>query len=173
MKIYSLDVFLPLFGTSLLFLSSNCCFLTCIQFSQEVCHVVWYTHLFKNFPEFAVIHTIKGFDIVNKAEVNIFLELSRFFDDPWMLAIWSLVPLPFLNPAWTSGRCSASPFIREIQIKTTMRHHLTPLRRTIIEMSRINKYWRKHEQKRNFVHTVRNVNWCSRYRKQHGNSSKN
>ena len=77
--------------------------------------VVWYSHLFKNFPEFAVIHTIKGFDIVNKAEVNIFLELSCFFDDPWMLAIWSLVPLPFLNPAWTSGRCSASPFIREIQ----------------------------------------------------------
>ena len=152
--------------------SSNCCFLTCIQVSQEAGQVVWSSHLFKNFPEFAVIHTVKGFDIVNKAEVNIFLELSCFFDDPWMLAIWSLVPLHFLNPAWTFGRCSASPFTREIQIKTTMRHHLTPLRMTIIELSRINKYWRRHEQKRNFVHTVRNVNLCSHYREQHGDSSK-
>ena len=44
--------------------------------------MVWYSHLFKNFPEFVVIHTIKGFDIVNKAEVYIFLELSFFFNDP-------------------------------------------------------------------------------------------
>ena len=62
--------------------SSNCCFLTCIQISQEASQVVWYSHLFKNSPEFVVIHTIKDFDIVNKAEVNIFLELSRFFNDP-------------------------------------------------------------------------------------------
>ena len=44
--------------------------------------MVWYSHLFKNFPQFAVIHTVKGFDIVNKTEVNVFLELSCFFDDP-------------------------------------------------------------------------------------------
>jgi len=44
--------------------------------------VVWYSHLLKNFPQFVVIHTVKGFDIVNKAEVNVFLELSRHFDDP-------------------------------------------------------------------------------------------
>ena len=44
--------------------------------------MVWYTHLFKNFPQFAVIHTVKGFDIVNKAEVYIFLEFSSFFNDP-------------------------------------------------------------------------------------------
>ena len=61
---------------------SNCCFLTYIQISQEAGQVVWYSHLFKNFPEFVVVHTIKGFGIVNKAEVDIFLELSRFFDDP-------------------------------------------------------------------------------------------
>ena len=53
--------------------------------------------------QFTVIHTVKGFGIVNKAEINVFLELSCFFDHPWMLAIWSLVPLPFLKPAWTSG----------------------------------------------------------------------
>ena len=44
--------------------------------------MVWYSHLFKNFPEFVVIHTVKGFGIVNKAEIDIFLELSCFFDDP-------------------------------------------------------------------------------------------
>ena len=62
--------------------SSNCCFLTCIQISQEAGHVVWYAHLFKNFPQFAVIHTVKVFGVVNKAEVDVFLEFSCFFDDP-------------------------------------------------------------------------------------------
>jgi len=62
--------------------SSNCCFLTCIQISQEAGQVVWYSHLFKNVPQFVVIHTVKGFGIVNKAEVDGFLELSCFFDDP-------------------------------------------------------------------------------------------
>ena len=61
---------------------SNCCFLTCIQASQEAGKVVWYSYLLKNFPQFDVIHTVKGFGIVNKAEVDTFLELSCFFDDP-------------------------------------------------------------------------------------------
>ena len=62
--------------------SSNCCFLTCIQISQEADQVVWYSHLFHNFPQFIVIHTVKGFGIVNKAEIDVFLELSCFFHDP-------------------------------------------------------------------------------------------
>ena len=62
--------------------SSNCCFLTCIYVSQEPGQVVWYSHLFQNFLQFIVIHTVKGFGIVNKAEVDVFLELSCFFDDP-------------------------------------------------------------------------------------------
>ena len=62
--------------------SSNCCFLTYIQVSQEAGQVVWYSHLFKNFPQFVVIHTVKGFGVVNKAEVDVFLEPSCFFDDP-------------------------------------------------------------------------------------------
>ena len=62
--------------------SSNCCFLTCIQVFQETDKVVWYSHLFQNFPQFVVIHTIKDFGIVNKAEVDAFLELSCFFDNP-------------------------------------------------------------------------------------------
>ena len=60
---------------------SNCCFLTCIQISQEAGKVLWYSCLL-NFPQFVLIHTVKGFGIVNKAEVDIFLELSCFFDDP-------------------------------------------------------------------------------------------
>ena len=62
--------------------SSNCCFLTCIEVSQEVGQVVWYSHLFQNFPQFIVIHTVKGFGIINKAEIDVFLELSCFFNDP-------------------------------------------------------------------------------------------
>ena len=62
--------------------SSNCCFLTCIQISQEAGQVVWCSHLFQNFPQFVVIHTVKGFGIANKAKVDVFLELSYFFDDP-------------------------------------------------------------------------------------------
>ena len=58
--------------------SSNCCFLTCIQISQEADQVVWYSHLLQNFPQFIVTHTVKGFGIVSKAEVDVFLELSSF-----------------------------------------------------------------------------------------------
>ena len=61
---------------------SNCCYLTCIQISQEAGQVVWYSHLLKNFLQIVVIHTVKGFSIVNKAEVDVFLELSCFFNDP-------------------------------------------------------------------------------------------
>ena len=81
--IYNLDVLLSQFGASLLFhVSSDCCFLTCIQISQEAGQVVWYSHLLTNFPQFVVIHTVKGFGIVKKAEVGVFLELSCFIDDP-------------------------------------------------------------------------------------------
>ena len=62
--------------------SSNCCFLTCIQISQGADQVVWYSHLFQNCPQFLVFHTVKGFGIVNKAEIDVFLELSCFFYDP-------------------------------------------------------------------------------------------
>ena len=81
--IYSLDVLLSWFGTSLLSMSSsNCCFLTCIHIFQKADNVVWYFHLFKNFPQSIVIHTVKEFGIVNKAEIDVFLELACFFHDP-------------------------------------------------------------------------------------------
>ena len=71
--IYSLDILLD---------SSNCCFLTCIQISQEAGQVVWYYHLLEHFLHFVVIHTVKGFGVVKKAEVDVILELSCFFNDP-------------------------------------------------------------------------------------------
>ena len=61
---------------------SNCCFLTCLQISQKAGQVVWYSHFFKNFPQFVVIRKVKGFSIVNQAKVDVFLEFSCFFDDP-------------------------------------------------------------------------------------------
>src|SRR5574341_473364 len=62
--------------------SSNCCFLTYTQISQEASQMVWYSHLFQNFPQFIVIHTVKGFGTVKKAEIDVFLELFCLFDDP-------------------------------------------------------------------------------------------
>ena len=60
--------------------SSNCCFLISIQTSHKAGQVVWF-HLFQNFPQFVVIHKVKGFGIVKKAEVDVFLEVCSFFDD--------------------------------------------------------------------------------------------
>ena len=62
--------------------SSYCCFLTYIQIPQEADKVIWYSHLLKNFPQFVVVHIVKGFSIVSEAEVDVFLELSCFFCDP-------------------------------------------------------------------------------------------
>ena len=82
MTVCNLDILLSQFWTSPLFYVQLCFFLTCIQVSQEVGKVVWYSHLFKNFPQFVVIHTVKGFGIGNKAEVDDFLEFPCFFCDP-------------------------------------------------------------------------------------------
>ena len=101
----------------------NYCFLTCKQVSQEAAEVVWYSHLSKNFQQFVVIHVVKGFSIVNEAEIDVFLEFLDFSMIQCMLAICSLVPLPFLNPAWTwgssveasstSGSCTAEAWLGE------------------------------------------------------------
>ena len=67
--------------------SSNCCFLTCIQISQESGQVVWYSYLLKNFPQYVVIHTVKAFGIVNKAEIDVFLNTLLFLVLQQMFAI--------------------------------------------------------------------------------------
>ena len=82
MTIYSLDDIQALEPVCCSMSSSHCCFLTCIQISQESGQLVWYSHLLKNFPQVVVIHIVRGFGIFNKAEVDVFLELSCFFDDP-------------------------------------------------------------------------------------------
>ena len=79
--------------------SSNCCFLTCIQIAQEAGKVVWYSHLFKNFPELVVIYTVKGFGEVNKAEVGVFREFTCFFYDPMDVGNLISGSSPFLYPA--------------------------------------------------------------------------
>ena len=68
------------------------CFLTCLQISQEAGQVVWYSHLLKNFSHFIVIHTVKGFSIVSKAEVDVSLELSLFqwSSRCWQFDLWFL-----------------------------------------------------------------------------------
>ena len=104
MTIYSLDVLLFLFGTSLLFhVQSNCCFLTCIQVSQEAGQVVWYSHLFQNFPQFTVIHTVEGFGIVNKAKIDVFLGCNglRRSAEAWP---WRGTPRPRSGVATESAR---------------------------------------------------------------------
>ena len=70
--------------------SSNCCFLTCIQISQEADKVVWYSHLFKNVLQFVVIHIVKDFGIVNKGEIDVFMEFCYFFYDPMDVGIFDL-----------------------------------------------------------------------------------
>ena len=112
--------------------SSNCCFSICVQISLEAGQVVWYSHLFKNFPQFIVIHPVQGFGVVNKAEVYVFLELSCFFYDPTDvgslisvssafsktgLNIWKLMVHVLLKPdlenfehyfasVWAEGSCT-------------------------------------------------------------------
>ena len=83
MTIYSPEILCSWFGISLLFhVQLQCCFLTFIQIFQEACKVVWFSHLFKNFSQLVMIHKVKGFGIVNKALLDVFLELSCFFYDP-------------------------------------------------------------------------------------------
>ena len=75
------------FGTSLLFHVQFCCFLACIQISQETGQVVWYSNLFKNFPQWDVIHTVKDLGIVNNAEVDVFWNSLAFLMIKQKLAI--------------------------------------------------------------------------------------
>ena len=83
MIIHGIEIFLSLLESVCYSMSSsNCCFLICIQISQEVGQVVWYFHLLKNFPQFVLICTVKHFRIINKVEIVVFLELSYFYYDP-------------------------------------------------------------------------------------------
>ena len=117
MTIYNLDILFSQFGTSLLFISSsNCCFLTCIQISQEAGKVDWYSHLLKNFPQFIVIHTVKTFSLVNKAEVDVSLELSCFFDD-----LTNIGNLIFGNSAFSKSSLNIWMFMVHVLLNSMKR----------------------------------------------------
>ena len=112
--------------------------------SQETSQMVWYSHLFKNFPQFIVIHTVKGFGIVNKAEIDVFFRNSlTFLMIQQMLAIWSLVLLPFLKPAKLT--------VRGMQIKTKVGYYVTAVRMAIIKKTRNNNCWQGYGEKETFI----------------------
>ena len=83
--------------------SSNCGFLTCIQSSQETDKVAQHSHLFKNFPQFVVIHTVKAFHKVSEAEVGVFLEFPCFFYDPMNVSNLIFGSSTSSKPACTPG----------------------------------------------------------------------
>ena len=93
--------------------SSNCCFLTCIQISQEAGKVVWYSHLLKNFPQFLLVYTVKGFGIINKAEVDIFLEFTCFFYDPTDVGNLISGSSDFSKTSWNIWKLMAHILLKE------------------------------------------------------------
>ena len=104
--------------------SSHCCFLICIQISQEAGQVVWYSHLFQNFPHFTVIHMVNSFGIVSKAEIDVFWNSFAFLMIQRMFEIWCQVPLPFLKPAWTSGSSRFTYCWRQRNQRSNCQHSL-------------------------------------------------
>ena len=95
--------------------SSHCCFLTCIKASQEVGKVVWYFHLFKNFPQFVMIHTVEGFSVVNEAEVDV-LGNSSFFCDLTDVGI-----LIFGSSAFSKSNLYIWKFLVHILLKPSLK----------------------------------------------------
>ena len=108
---YSFPNFEPVFCS---ISSSNCCFLTWIQVSKEAGEVIWYSHVFKIFPWFVVIHTVKGFSIVNEADV--FLEFSCFFYDP--TGVGNLISG---SPAFSKFSLYTWKFSIHVQLKPSLR----------------------------------------------------
>ena len=110
--------------------SYNCCFLTSIQIPQEAGTVIWYSLLFNNFPQLIVIHTVKDFSVVNKAEVDGFLELSCFFYDP--MDVNSLI-------SGSSAFSKSSLYILKFSVYVLLKSGLRILSKTLLacEMSAI------------------------------------
>ena len=150
---------------------SNCCFLTCIQISQEAGQVVWYSHLFQNFPQFVVNHTVTGFGLVNKAEVDVFLELSCFFDDPagvgnlisgssafskFSLNIWKFLVHVLLKPSlenfehyfatmWNEYNCAVVwTFFGIVLLWDWNENWPFPVLQLLLSLSNLLTYWVQH-----------------------------
>ena len=133
MKVYSLPI-----------VYKGCIFRTklCIHVSQEAGKIVWYSHLFKNFPLFVVIHTVKGFSIVSDAEVGVFLEFSCFFYDRMdvgnlisgssacsksSLYIWKLLVRVLLKPSLKDFKLTLYPLLSLLACETGLSQGLALL----------------------------------------------
>ena len=108
---------------------SNCCFLTCLQVSmtwtEEAGQVVWYSHFFKNFPQYIVIHTVKGFSVVSEAEIDAFLQFPCFFYDP--TDVGNLISG---SSAFSKSSLYICKFLLHILLKSSFkdfRHYLTSI----------------------------------------------
>ena len=132
MTIYSLDVLLFQFEpVHCSMFGSNCCFFTCIQVSQETGKVVWYSYFFKNFQS-ALIHTVKGFSMVNEAEVDILLEFTCFLYDPMNVGSLISGSSASLKPSLYIWK-----FLVHILLKTGLKdfeHNLTSMRNELNSM---------------------------------------
>ena len=102
--------------------SFNCCFLTCIQIFKDASQLVSYSHLFQNFPQFDVIHRVKGFGIVSKGEEDVFLELSRFFDDS--LEVGNLISG---SSSFNTTSLNIWNFMAHVQLKPGLENGITLL----------------------------------------------
>ena len=126
MTIHSLDILLSNFQPLCCFLSSsNCCFLTCIQISQEADKVVSYSHFLKDFPHFVLIHTVKSFSTVNEAEVDFFLEFSWLFCDS--MCVGNLISC---SSVFSESSLSIYKFLVHVLLNPTLKdfeHHLSSM----------------------------------------------
>ena len=94
---------------------SNCCFLTHIQVSQETGKTIWYSHLFRGFPQFVMLHTVKGFSIVNETEVDIFLKFSCLLYNP--ANVGNLISD---SPAFSKPSLDTWKFLVHLMLKASM-----------------------------------------------------
>ena len=151
---------------------SNCCFLTCIQISQEAGQVVWYSHLLKNFPQFVVIYTVKGSGVDNKAEIDVFLELSCPFNDPVnvgnlisgssafsksSLNIWKFIVHVLLKPGlenfehyftsmWDESNCAVGAFLGIAFLWDWNENWPFPVLWPLLSFPNLLTYWVQHFQ---------------------------
>ena len=135
----ALSYFLNLEPISCSIQCTNCCFLTCIQVSQEISKMVWYSHLFKSFPQLVMIHRVKGFSIVDETEVDVFLEFPCFLYDPANVGNLISGSSAFFKPSLNIWK-----FLVQIMLKPSMqdfKHDLASMGDGVQLPSGLNLLW--------------------------------